>query len=397
MKTGVVAFAVLLLSIALVGTVWIATSTDLKGKSVEEMPKEPVIPGPEISKTGPWPAVELPQKEYKFGKMGVGESLSHDFVVKNTGEAPLKLEQGRTSCKCTLSNVKDNEIAPGSEAKVTLTWEPKAVEPAFRQTATILTNDPQNKTFEFSVTGEVIESVTISPAGEWMLGEISDALPAENRVVSGQLYSRLTDSLKILSLTSDNPKIVPEHEPMSEEELKEKSIKAGYKLKVKVEPGLPIGPIAARVIIKAEETLRKEGAKPETKEYVFLVRGNRTGPLQILQGPGVVWHPEVMAIDMQQFSAAEGHKSRLLVFVTGMGDKAFELTKVDTDAPFLKVELVRDAKFMAANKQRYDLYFEVPPGSPAVTKIRKDAARVMLHTNHPDAPELKFRVEMLSE
>lgn len=397
MKTGVVAFGVLLLSIAVVGTVWIATSTDLKGKSVEEVPQEPVIPGPEVSKTGPWPSVELPKKDYKFGQMGVGESLSHDFVVKNTGEAPLKLEQGRTSCKCTLSNLKDNEIAPGSEAKVTLTWEPKAVDPAFRQTATILTNDPQNKTFELSVKGEVIESVTISPAGEWMLGEISDALPAENRVISGQVYSRLSDNLKILLVESDNPKIVPEHEPMSEQELKDKAIKSGHKLRLKVEPGLPIGPIAARVHIKVEQSLRKEGAEPEIREYVFVVRGSRTGPLQILQGPGVVWHPEVMAIDMQQFSAAEGHKSRLLVFVSGMGDKDFELTKVDTDTPFLKVELVRDAKFMAANKQRYDLYFEVPPGSPAVTKIRKDAARVTLHTNHPDAPELKFRIEMLSE
>ncbi|MCC7422064.1 MAG: DUF1573 domain-containing protein [Planctomycetaceae bacterium] len=397
MKTGVVAFGVLLVSVALVGTVWFATSSDLKGKTAEEAPQEPVNPGPPISKTPPWPSVSLPEKEYKFGEMGVGESLSHEFVIKNTGEAPLVLEQGRTSCKCTLSNLKDNQIAPGGEAKVTLTWEPKAVEPMFRQTATILTNDPQNKSFELAVTGQVVETVTISPAGEWMLGELRDDLPEENRVVSGQLYSRLIDSLKIISLESNNPKIVPEFEPMSEDELKDKALKSGYKMKVKVEPGLPVGPIAARVIIKTEETARKEGAKPETKEYVFQVRGTRTGPLQILPGPGVTWHPEVMAVDMKEFSAAEGKKARLLLFVSGMGEEEFKLTKIDTDTPFLKVELVRDAKFTAANKQRYDLYFEVPPGTPPVTKLRKDSARVTLQTNHPDAPELKFRVEMLSE
>lgn len=397
MKTGVVAFGVLLISVALVGTVWIATSSDLKGKTADEIPKEPPIPGPPISKTAPWPSVELVEKEYKFGEMGLGESLSHDFVIKNKGEAPLVLEQGRTSCKCTLSNVKDNQIAPGGEAKVTLTWEPKAVDKMFRQTATILTNDPQNKSFELVVSGEVVETVTISPAGEWMLGELSDDLPAENRVVSGQMYSRLIDNLKIVSVESNNPKIIPEYEPMSEDELKDKALKSGFKIKVKVEPGLAVGPINTRVVIKTEETARKEGAKPETKEYVFHVRGTRTGPLTILSGPGVVWHPEVMAIDMEEFPAAEGHKSRLLIFVTGMGDKELELTKVDTDTPFLKVQLVRDTKFASTKKQRYDLYFEVPPGSPAVTKKRKDAARVTLLTNHPEAPELKFRVEMLSE
>lgn len=394
MKTGVLAFGLLLLSAALVGTVWVAGSGSAVAPSAEETPKDLGIPGPPVSPTAPWPSVSLVEKEFKFGQMGVGESLSHTFVVKNVGEAPLTLKQGRTSCTCTMSELKDDKVAVGGEAKVTLTWEPRKVDPMFRQTATILTDDPQNKQFEFVVQGEVVDVVTITPAGEWSLGEISDEKTAG---VTGRIFSRLLESFKIVSLESSNPSVKVEYEPISEEELKDRSLKSGYDVKVSVLPGLPVGPVLADLKVTAEQPSRKEGEKPETKEYVIHVRGTRTGPLQLLQGPGTVWHPEVMAIEMGNFPAAEGKKARLLVFVTGMGDKPFEITKVDTDTPFLKVDLVRDTKFESKSKQRYDLYFEVPPGSPIVSKIRKESARVTLETNHPDAPQLKFRIEMVTE
>ena len=42
------------------------------------------------------------------------------------------------------------------------------------------------------------------------------------------------------------------------------------------------------------------------------------------------------------------------------------------------------------------MIFQTPKGSPPATLVRSGAARVTIQTNHPKAPELKFRVEMVS-
>ncbi len=56
---------------------------------------------------------------YEFGVMELYETGKHEFVFKNTGEAPLVLQKGSTTCKCTLSQLEDCSIQPGEERVVT--------------------------------------------------------------------------------------------------------------------------------------------------------------------------------------------------------------------------------------------------------------------------------------
>src|SRR5262245_45718222 len=48
------------------------------------------------------PRVEVVEPNFQFGTMERGRTRSHRFEVKNVGNAPLKLQVGQTSCKCTL-------------------------------------------------------------------------------------------------------------------------------------------------------------------------------------------------------------------------------------------------------------------------------------------------------
>ena len=74
----------------------------------------------ETSTGGARPLAAIDETTFEFGSMEQGKSMTHEFVIFNRGTAPLKLEQGPTTCKCTLSELDNNVIEPGKAATVTL-------------------------------------------------------------------------------------------------------------------------------------------------------------------------------------------------------------------------------------------------------------------------------------
>jgi hypothetical protein len=76
------------------------------------------------AKEGPRPKALMKEKYFYFGRMAKGGSGSHEFVLRNEGNAPLKVAKGPTMCKCTLSSLAGQEIAPCEEIKVSVTWAP---------------------------------------------------------------------------------------------------------------------------------------------------------------------------------------------------------------------------------------------------------------------------------
>ena len=83
-----------------------------------ENPPAPRVGGfgspPVIAGSG---AVTVDQETFDFGKMDAGESGSHEFVLTNRGDKTHTLNLGSTSCSCTVSEIKDNELAPGNRPK----------------------------------------------------------------------------------------------------------------------------------------------------------------------------------------------------------------------------------------------------------------------------------------
>lgn len=41
------------------------------------------------------PSISIPEKVYDFGEAAEGGEVVHDFIVKNTGQAPLEINQVR--------------------------------------------------------------------------------------------------------------------------------------------------------------------------------------------------------------------------------------------------------------------------------------------------------------
>ena len=74
----------------------------------------------------PRPVIEFDSTEFHFGVLAVGESVSHVFKFKNTGNAPLIISQVKPSCGCTtLKDWPKDPIAPGDSGQITAEFNSK--------------------------------------------------------------------------------------------------------------------------------------------------------------------------------------------------------------------------------------------------------------------------------
>lgn len=156
---GIILFTVLLLA---GGTIFLSSSGTSKAEiAVSQNAKADVA-----LKTFDWGIIKMN-----------GGNATKDFIIKNTGTDTLKLSNIRTSCHCTKAQVTINgqaspsfgmnsisswigEVPPNGQAVLLVVFDPLYHGTAglgqINRLVDIETNDPNNKTIEFSLTGTVV-------------------------------------------------------------------------------------------------------------------------------------------------------------------------------------------------------------------------------------------------
>src|SRR5258708_7660301 len=61
-----------------------------------------VTPAKEEKPTGPLPVIEFSTTDHDFGTVTEGQKVSYTYQVKNTGVAPLIIQNAQPSCGCTV-------------------------------------------------------------------------------------------------------------------------------------------------------------------------------------------------------------------------------------------------------------------------------------------------------
>lgn len=89
------------------------------------------------------PRLILDHPLHEAGEIEAGTTITHDFIVKNEGRAPLLISEVRAGCGCIVPAF-DKEIAPGDSGKVTIAMKiyREWAGHSLRRTAWVMTNDP---------------------------------------------------------------------------------------------------------------------------------------------------------------------------------------------------------------------------------------------------------------
>ena len=101
------------------------------------------------------PNIEMLETSYDFGEMLQGESVTHDFILKNTGDADLIISAAKGSCGCTVPQWPKTPIAKGEEAAIKVTFNSAGRSGKQNKTVTLVTNAIPN-TKVLTINGNVI-------------------------------------------------------------------------------------------------------------------------------------------------------------------------------------------------------------------------------------------------
>lgn len=123
------------------------------GLFAQEATKTPVIDAKEPV-TVSVPDVLVPAEDaYNFGKIPQGKPVHHDFIVKNTGATPLKLNNVQASCGCTTPEWDhEKDIPAGGTSTIKVGYNAQAEGP-FTKAITITYGEAGSKII--TIKGEV--------------------------------------------------------------------------------------------------------------------------------------------------------------------------------------------------------------------------------------------------
>lgn len=101
------------------------------------------------------PRAVTPSTSFSFGDVYRGEIISQIFVVKNDGDAELKLTDFSGTCGCEVTRW-DRSVPPGKEGRATLEVQTVSQSGEISKTAILHTNDPERPTIVFTLTANVL-------------------------------------------------------------------------------------------------------------------------------------------------------------------------------------------------------------------------------------------------
>lgn len=354
-----------------------------------EIPEQPKDAGMEkanpfsLSEEGPQPKAVIEELKHEFGRLALGATGHHDFVIRNEGTAPLTLAKGESTCQCTQFDISAKELAPGETATVKISWKPKYVAKTFEQSANVWTNDPKQPRIVLTVSGAVVTLITKVPEGIWTIGTLTEG---QSTTSSGVIASSLAESFEILSAASTSPNVEVAYEPLDAEALKRLDALSGYSVKCTVSPNMPVGVF--------HESISLNLSLPEASTVQFDLQGSRIGPYQII-GPG--WTQERHTLAMGRCASGKGKTTKVSLFVAVPDGADLTFEEPIVTPPVLKVSLQKDEKFSGGGRQRFFINLEAPAGITPGRWSGDTAINVELNCNHPTVAKAIFKVELQAD
>jgi hypothetical protein len=332
----------------------------------------------------PQPKLRVDAQQFDFGRMDRSTTMSHDFVFTNEGDSPLTLVAGETTCKCAVSELANDIVAPGDSTTVTIEWTAKTDGDIFRQSANILTNDPRQRRVELTVSGKITDSVRVEPSSLVF-----------SRLLAG---SEQSAQVRVLSFLSDDFDIVGkkfvreelgdlfsvDQQELSSDELQASGALAGILLTVTAKPGLPLG--------NFEQELELATNLPDRTRLTIPIRGRVAGELSII-GPG--WNRKRGMLSFGTVDRDKGALARLLIMVRGADGQTIEITTQRVTPAELQVTLGEPKPLKGGRIIQVPLTIAVPPGTPPMVHFDEQhggLGEILLKTNHPRDKELRLKV-----
>lgn len=210
-------------------------------------------PAPAAAVTQAQPKAVVAQPIHDFKEIEKTAKVSHEFVIRNDGTAPLLLREARPDCACAVASF-DATIAPGATGKVRVELDPADQLGPIRKQVLVFTNDPAAPELQLTLTAIVRPQLLIKP-GYARYIYVQKEAPG---TISQTIWSADGRDFKVLAVNSPYPHLKATfHEAKAEERLADKPGKQ-WRVTTTLDPNSPVGALVEPVVIVTDHPLQKE-------------------------------------------------------------------------------------------------------------------------------------------
>jgi hypothetical protein len=251
------------------------------------------------------PAIFCEQPTFDFGVSESSQTIVHEYVIVNKGNAPLEITQARPSCGCTVASISEKTVQPGAETRIKAQLNLAGRVGPQHKTITVESNDPKQPQLTLIMQGSVGDAVSVQP-NQIMFGQISgdQESAAEVAVVSGN-----AQPLKVLGVESTSPSLTATLSTREEGK--------SYGIRVATKPPLMPGPLSGNIRITTDNA-----AKPTIDVPV----------MAIVAGDLIVAPPDITLAALPDQSVTR------YVIVRSGNNSPFELKSVEPPDPSITVQ-----------------------------------------------------------
>ncbi len=109
------------------------------------------------------PKMEIDKSLFSFGTVTEGATVTHNFLLRNTGSAPLIVDRIVSGCGCTTTTAAPLEIAPGASHDLTVSLNTDGLTGEKEKLIRLFSNDPRASFVTLTMSGSVTPIVHLLP------------------------------------------------------------------------------------------------------------------------------------------------------------------------------------------------------------------------------------------
>lgn len=328
--------------------------------SVPGLGETSAAPAADVAPAPHWEA-EITQKE--LGDVVRGGLLRHRFMVKNSGNAPLRLGPVGIPCRCAEVTVAQ-EIGPGEEGPVDVEAGTVDMAGPVSVSFSVQTNEPDRPVIAFKLSALVKAAVKAKPG----YARISYVLGEPVGGVKERIWADDFPELQVLEVKSPYPYVAVAFRELAAGERLEGAKGRQWEVEIGIRADAVVGPLLGAVEIVTNHPIDKLARIPLSG----FVRPTLAVTPQVARLIEPVWRANgvVFEIDVRNFAT-----------------ESIELTKVLSKAPeSIAVEIKRRVP-----GRRYAVVVSLPKGLP--TGPFKGEVRVA--TSSSKVPEISIPIEAI--
>ena len=121
-----------------------------------------LIPFSALAQENTGPNMVIVEPVFDAGRVDQGTTVTHDFIVRNTGDETLLITRVDAAWGCALADF-DPAIAPGGSGKISLAIKTDAYSSPIQKGAKVFSNDPDNREALIRIKAHVVNYLTVSP------------------------------------------------------------------------------------------------------------------------------------------------------------------------------------------------------------------------------------------